>query len=565
MTATLDRAVAPDTAHREHAPADRGARRVQAPSPLSARRHWIADRSVATKILAALLSVVALLVALGAYSVVQMGSLNRVATSLYLDNTLPLEQLSAVHAATNEVQIAALSHLYTTDAGEMAELEEGIAEQDEAVASLVDDLLATADATETEKLESFSRDWDAYLDVVTGQVLPASRANDDEQAEGLMRTAAAPVAADVDAVLSDLFEEEVADAKAAVEASDRGYEAQRTAMISLVAVAAVLAVVLGLAVARAISRPLRRMVLTLESLAAGDLTVAVEVSNRDEVGQMAEALNVAVRDVRATVSGIGGHAGTLAAAAEELSAVSVQIAGTAEETAAQSGTVSAAADQVSQNAQVVASSAEEMAASIREIAHHAHLAADVAADGTKAATSAGETVRALGESSAEISDVVALITAIAEQTNLLALNAAIEAARAGDAGRGFAVVASEVKELARQTAKATEDIARRVGAIQADSTEAVASIGGITETIGRIADNQTAIAGAVEQQTVATNEIGRSAAEAAAGSSEIASNIAGVAEAAHTTTAGAGNAQTAAEELARMAGELRVLVSTFTY
>ena len=161
--------------------------------------------------------------------------------------------------------------------------------------------------------------------------------------------------------------------------------------------------------------------------------------------------------------------------------------------------------------------------------------------------------------------MVKVITSIAEQTNLLALNATIEAARAGEAGKGFAVVASEVKDLAQETARATEDISRRVQAIQADTGGAVVAIEEISRVIARISDFQTTIASAVEEQTATTAEMSRSVSEAANGSSEIAQNITGVAEAARLTTEGVQQSQEATGELARMSAELTSLVSTFRY
>jgi methyl-accepting chemotaxis protein len=189
----------------------------------------------------------------------------------------------------------------------------------------------------------------------------------------------------------------------------------------------------------------------------------------------------------------------------------------------------------------------------------------VAARAVAAAESTTATVARLGESSAEIGNVVKVITSIAEQTNLLALNATIEAARAGEAGKGFAVVANEVKELAQETAKATEDIARRVQAIQGDTSGAVAAIGRISEVIGQINDFQLTIASAVEEQTATTSEMSRSVTEAAGGAGEIAQNITGVSTAAESTTQALTQTRTAVDELSRMAADLRAGVSRFTY
>jgi methyl-accepting chemotaxis protein len=252
-------------------------------------------------------------------------------------------------------------------------------------------------------------------------------------------------------------------------------------------------------------------------------------------------------------------AATVASSAEELTAVSTQMASNAEETSAQANVVSAASEQVSKNVQTVATGVDEMNSSIREIAKNATDAARVAGQAVSAAEGANKTISKLGESSSEIGKVIKVITSIAEQTNLLALNATIEAARAGEAGKGFAVVANEVKELAKETAKATEDIGHKIEAIQLDTRGAVDSIQQIGKVIAQINDISNTIASAVEEQTATANEMSRNVGEAAKGTSEIAQNITAVAQAAQNTTQGATNAQQAASELARMAAELQQL------
>jgi methyl-accepting chemotaxis protein len=256
---------------------------------------------------------------------------------------------------------------------------------------------------------------------------------------------------------------------------------------------------------------------------------------------------------------------TLAGAAQELTSVSQQMAANAEETAAQANVASAAAEQVSRNVTTVSTGAEEMGASIKEIAKSANEAARVATSAVKVAEKTNAIVAKLGESSAEIGNVIKVITSIAQQTNLLALNATIEAARAGEAGKGFAVVANEVKELAKQTAKATEDISRKIEAIQADTKGAVEAIAQIGSIINQINDIQNTIASAVEEQTATTSEISRNVGEAARGSNEIAQNITGVAQAARSTTEGAANTKSSADDLSRLAVDLQKLVSQFKY
>jgi methyl-accepting chemotaxis protein len=268
-------------------------------------------------------------------------------------------------------------------------------------------------------------------------------------------------------------------------------------------------------------------------------------------------------NMKTVLENVSEKAQTLAGASEELTATSQQMAGNAEETSAQSNVVSAASDQVNQNIQTVATGSEEMSASIKEIAHNANQATKVTSDAVKLAETTNATVTKLGVSSAEVGQVVKVITSIAEQTNLLALNATIEAARAGEAGKGFAVVANEVKELANQTAKATEDISNKIQAIQTDTQDAVNAIGEISGVIGKISDISNTIASAVEEQSATTNEITRNVTDASRGSQEIAENIAGVAQAAHSTTEGATDTQTAAGELSVLAAEMQTIVSQF--
>ena len=265
--------------------------------------------------------------------------------------------------------------------------------------------------------------------------------------------------------------------------------------------------------------------------------------------------------VKQVEDSLGESVQSLAGAAHELTAVSQQMASNAEETAAQANVASAAAEQVSRNVTTVSTATEEMGASIKEIAKSANEAARVATAAVKVAERTNATVAKLGESSAEIGNVIKVITLIAQQTNLLALNATIEAARAGEAGKGFAVVANEVKELAKQTAKATEDIGRKIEAIQTDTKGAVEAIAQIGNIINQINDIQNTIASAVEEQTATTGEISRNVAEAAKGSSEIAQNITGVATAALSTTEGAANTKNAADDLARLAVDLQKLVT----
>jgi methyl-accepting chemotaxis protein len=265
----------------------------------------------------------------------------------------------------------------------------------------------------------------------------------------------------------------------------------------------------------------------------------------------------------ALVGGIVDNTHALASSSEELTSVSQQMSAAAEQTTAQANLVSAAAEQVSGNTRIVAGSIDDLVASIHEIAKNAQDAATTARKAVELASATSGTMSALGRSSQEIGAVIKVITSIAEQTNLLALNATIEAARAGEAGKGFAVVASEVKELARDTAKATEEIGSRIESMQDDTRRAVEAIAKIGEVIEQIDSLQTKIAAAVEEQSVTTSEIGRNISEATTGTSEIAENIVQVAQAAQSTAEGASNTQVSSQELSRMAQALQQLVEEY--
>ncbi|MGO9439166.1 MAG: methyl-accepting chemotaxis protein [Terriglobales bacterium] len=311
--------------------------------------------------------------------------------------------------------------------------------------------------------------------------------------------------------------------------------------------------------------PMHDVGAVLDKLAGGDLTAQVTTKYEGDYETLKAAVNQLASQVRTAIGQIAKNVSALASASEELNKVSQQMGSSAEETATQANVVSAASEQVTKNVQTVATGSDEMSASIKEIAKNTAEATRVATAAVKTANSTNETINKLGQSSAEIGQVIKVITSIAQQTNLLALNATIEAARAGEAGKGFAVVANEVKELAKETAKATEDISRKIEAIQGDTSGAVSAIGQISTVIGQISDIQNTIASAMEEQSATTNEIGRNLAEAAKGSTDISKNIGGVAEAARSTAAGAGDTLKSAQSLEKMAADLQLLVGQFRY
>ena len=325
-----------------------------------------------------------------------------------------------------------------------------------------------------------------------------------------------------------------------------------------------LGAVLAVWISRSITHPVRRMSDVLGVVAKGDFTVRADVTGDPAVEKMAERLNSTLEATGGAMRGVLRTAGELADTVSTVQEASAAMTGAAQTAAAQAETVSQAAEEVSHNVESASAGSEEMNASIQEIASNA---SEAAHEGRRAVDRASETnaqVGRLGDTSAQIGEVVQLISSIAEQTNLLALNATIEAARAGEMGKGFAVVAGEVKDLAHQTATATEDISQRIEAIQSEATTAVGAIEGIGSVISQVNEFQTTIASAVEEQTATTSEISQSISRAAAGVHDIADSVSSLVQSTHETSDSAARAVSAADAVASHSARLRSLVNGFT-
>ena len=369
-------------------------------------------------------------------------------------------------------------------------------------------------------------------------------------------------------------------------------ETQRT--VTIVAIVALLVgIVAAYLIGVGISRPITAMTAAMGRLANDEVDVDIPAADRrDEIGAMAKAVQVfkeSAQEVRRLnaeraeserraeaekkaamnnladefEAAVGGIVKQVSSAATELQASAGSMSATADQTTRQTTAVAAASEQASANVETVASAAEELSSSIAEIGRQVAQSSTIATGAVRQAKDTNAKVQGLAEAAGKIGEVVNLITDIAEQTNLLALNATIEAARAGDAGKGFAVVASEVKNLANQTAKATEEIAAQIGGVQASTSEAVTAIEAITKTIEEVDAIAATIAAAVEEQAAATQEIARNVEQASAGTHEVSSNMAGVNQAASDTASAANQISSASSELSHEAENLRSLVESF--
>ncbi|MFY9689733.1 MAG: methyl-accepting chemotaxis protein [Candidatus Acidiferrales bacterium] len=339
----------------------------------------------------------------------------------------------------------------------------------------------------------------------------------------------------------------------------------RITIIVFCIASSVLLLAIAFVIAHQINRRLAEIIRKLKFLAEGDLTQQVADEHHDELAEIAHSFNGSMEKFRGTIARVASSAEGVMAAVDGLREVSQLMSATSEQTTSQATIVSHNTSKVTETLQTVATSTEEMNSSIQEIAKSVGQAARVSNEAMQIATSTNKTVSKLGDASSEIGAVIKVITSIAQQTNLLALNATIEAARAGEAGKGFAVVANEVKELAKQTAKATEDISHKIEAIQLSTAESVDAISKIGEIIVQINEISRTVSHSVDEQNTTTNQIARNISDGARGSSEIASNISGVAQAAESTSRGAQDVQKATDGLKEMSVHLRQLVGQFKY
>ncbi|WP_412739599.1 methyl-accepting chemotaxis protein [Krasilnikovia sp. MM14-A1259] len=521
---------------------------------------WFRNRPMYTKILMVVVVLAVVGGGVGAFAMVQMARLSGMAQDLYANSVVPSQQLGKIAVDIGDMRSIVLNHALSDTPGAMDQYEQAMKAGD--ITFNKDVAAYRATTVDAARLDSLVAAWQRYRTVRDTDFVPASRNHGDVGA--IRDHSLNPVADSAMAELDQLIAAENDSATAAAADAHARYVTARTVTIVVLAAGLALAALFGTLVARGLARRVRALSAVIRSIADGDLTVKADVDAGDEIGVMAGELDRAAGTLRATIGRIGGSSRSLAGSAQQMASVSAQMAMDAESASSRAELVSAAAVQVSANVDTVAVAAEEMTASIREIAGSATDAAGIARGAVGVAAAANATVAKLGVSSGEVGKIVKVITSIAEQTNLLALNATIEAARAGEAGKGFAVVASEVKDLAQETAKATEEISSRIAAIQSDTGAAVAAIGEIAAVIERINSYSDTIASAVEEQTATTSEIGRNVAQAAVGTSSITETIAGVAEVAQSTTVGVSEANRTAEELSRLAGELHTLVTQFT-
>ncbi|MTJ82880.1 MAG: HAMP domain-containing protein [Telmatospirillum sp.] len=525
-----------------------------------------------------------------------MSSINASLKTVYEDRTVCLVQLAKIADDVGRIRVRALEAAYSDDPGERQEVLAGIAglrkEIDAQWADYLSTYLAPDEKIVADRIKTDLQGYYAYVDQTIAEL---SGPVDAEAVKKIRRLVAEEGRETSRRLTADLREDLALQenvAKAEYDKSRDTFSATTALNIAATLIGIALSLALAAVIVRSITRPVAAMVEAMGRLAANDTGVEIPGRDRaDEVGDMSKAVEVfklnAIERIRLEAeekaeqarrearqkridgltrsfdTAVSSLLESLTRASADMGRTAADMTTNAEETRRQSATVSAATEEASTNVNTIAAASQEMLSSIQEIGRQVNRSANISSEAASEASATNRIMEGLSGSAARIGEVVTLISDIASQTNLLALNATIEAARAGDAGKGFAVVAGEVKSLANQTGKATEDITRQISTIQVETRNAVDAIRRITDVIGQINEMASAIAGAVEEQGAAMQEVVRNVEQAAAGTQEVANNITRVADAAEQTGRMADGVRSAADLLTGESGTLKTEVHTF--
>jgi methyl-accepting chemotaxis protein len=526
--------------------------------------NWFINRKVATKQVLAFSSLLLLIAFLGLFALLKLSAV-RATTVDMSDRRVPaIQALSEMQTGLMQYRVSELSYVFLNDPDERAlrtaNMETGMSLVGKAEADF-EPLIDSPD--EMKAYQAIKQDVEqckSETHIILGYIAKNDNANATSEVLGSAAGAFSQLMSDV----QDGIDLKVQGAANAKRASAILYKRSVWWISGTLVVATLLSLLMAVATTHLIARPVRDAGEVVRRIAAGDITSKdLDVRSSDEIGELSNNVNTMQHSLRAMISSVFISAERFAAKSVEFTASYREITANSGEVSEQASVASATSENLKRNLQTVAAGTEEMNSTIQDIAKNATESVRVAGEAVKMAQNTNSAITKLGESSIQIGEVIKVITSIAGQTNLLALNATIEAARAGEAGRGFAVVANEVKELAKQTAKATDEISLKIAAIQSDTKESVTAIAAIGDIISHINDISGTIATAVEEQSATTNEMSRNLTEAARGSTEIANSMVGVAQAAHSTSVGATGSQKAAETLAHMSAELHGLVAQF--
>jgi len=554
--------------------------------------NWLNNLTIRSKIVGAFALVLIVTSALGAFAIQRLSLVNNSAVVLAEDYLTAQTQLGVINGAAMRFRQLEAAHIFATTPEAKDKEEATMAETLDRVNKAWAVYEPTIDEGEERNLANqLTPDWKHYLELHE-QLVALSRKGDARSAQAFYVSDMRKTFNDYYDTLHALINHQITGGKEESHSAAATYTSAWDWIVAMIVLSVVLCLAAGYFIVSGVSKPILRMTGSMGRLAQHDLTAEIEgLGRKDEIGQMASAVQVFKDSMieadrlkteqeaeqrkteaksqrlaqlsREFESNVGSIVQSVASQAGQMEASAKSLNGTATETTQQASAVAAASEQSASNVQTVASATEELSSSISEIGRQVSHSSKIAASAVSEAGKANDMVQGLVSASQKIGEIVALINDIADQTNLLALNATIEAARAGEAGKGFAVVAAEVKNLATQTAKATEDISTQILGVQGATQNAVEAIGSIGKTIGEIDTIATAIAAAVEEQGAATQEIARNVEEVAKGSQEVSANISSVTEAANGTGAAAGQVLVAAQSLTEQSTQLNKLVGQF--
>jgi methyl-accepting chemotaxis protein len=548
--------------------------------------------SIRIKIAAAFGVMLLIIAALGAFAIDGLSRVNAVAVDLNTNWLPAVRYINETRYNMARHRAILARHVVATDAAQKKQVEERIKvsyQNVETARKKYEALIASPE--ERSAYNTFQTAWADYLKTVDDMIAVSNKMQNTE-AIALFVNKVSPAGLAAESTVDKITDIALKGADAAQQTGDRIYASSRLLVLGAIALALIVAIVAGWLLSRGVATPVVGMTAAMTRLAGHDMSVAIPaLGRRDEIGRMAGAVEVfkenmikaaeaaereaaeqKARAARATlVDRLTGEFDTdvtqvleaVASAATEMQATATSMTSIADESSRQANTVASAAEEASANVQTVAASAEQLSSSIAEISRQVGQSSTISHKAVEQAKATNQEVEGLAQAANKIGEVIKLISDIADRTNLLALNATIEAARAGEAGRGFAIVASEVKSLAQQTARATEDIAAQIDAIQTATGRSVEAIREIAATIQGISQTGTAIASAVEQQGAATAEIARNVQQASVGTSQVTSNIGGVSQAASETGHSATQVLGAAGDLSKQSTLLRSKVEAF--
>jgi methyl-accepting chemotaxis protein len=516
---------------------------------------WFNNLKIRTKLITGFAIVSVITAILGLIAISNIHELNRNDTRLYEVNTVNLEAYGNISTSFQRMRLYVQKIITAIDNEEINKYKKQI-EDDKGAIQKEKEIYERniADKQDEGNFKNFDENFKIYTGFIE-KVIDATYAKNYTEQRTLIN-GMVQKAIQVNSILKEMRDYNNIHAKETSQRNSNIAGSAIATMIILLIGAVIISLSLGLFIAQIISRPITRLENASVSFSKGDLKSEIVIKSKDELGHLANSFNIMVTKFRSLIQKVLDQTDSITKESDELYAISDIAASASAELQAQSSSASSSSEQISSNVSTVATSTEEMTSSIKEISKNTSTASHLTRESEKRANEASEVMNRLGQSSHEIGNIIKAINSIAEQTNLLALNATIEAARAGESGKGFAVVANEVKDLAKESAKATEDIASKIKAIREDSENAIVVIKSIIENSTHVNEVTNSIASAIEEQSVTTNEVNRNLSEATIGVNSFVEIISGISSAANDYANQASSIKSTSGKLKNMANTL---------